>query len=65
MRVKNLQAWAGDTFSHVAGDVIELPEATALARIEAGLAEAVPAEQAELALGVEQPTKAKAKKPKA
>ena len=62
MRVKNLQAWAGESFSYVAGDVIELPEEIALARIEAGLVEAVPAEQAELALSMEQPKKAKKSK---
>lgn len=38
MRVINLQAWAGGDFSHLPGDVIELQDEIAQARIEAGLA---------------------------
>ncbi len=34
---KNGVSWAGSNFSHAPGDVVELPEATAQARQEAGL----------------------------
>lgn len=41
MRVRNLQAWAGEEFSYVAGDEIDLPDDIAQARIDAGLCEPV------------------------
>jgi hypothetical protein len=40
MKVVNLVPWAGLNFSYVPGDVIEMSEPTARARIDAGLAEA-------------------------
>ena len=40
MLVRNLVAWAGEGFSYVDGDVIDMPDAMAQARIEAGVAEA-------------------------
>lgn len=39
MLVRNLVAWAGDGFSYVDGDVIDMPDAIAADRIAAGLAE--------------------------
>lgn len=41
MRVKNLVPWAGDDFSCSPGEEIELADDVALARIEAGLCEAI------------------------
>lgn len=41
MRVRNLQAWAGEEFNYVAGDEIDLPDDIAQSRIDAGLCEAV------------------------
>ena len=41
MRVKNLPSWAGDDFSYAPGQIIDLDDVTAQARINAGLAEAV------------------------
>lgn len=38
MLVKNLVPWAGERFSYNPGDVIDMPEDMAKARIEAGLA---------------------------
>lgn len=38
MLVKNLVNWAGDRFVYEPGDLIEMPNDVALARIEAGLA---------------------------
>lgn len=43
MQVINLVHWAGRGFSYVPGDEISLPDATAEARVAAGLAEHVPA----------------------
>lgn len=43
MLVINTIAWAGERFSHKPGDVIDLPDKTANARIDAGLAERAPA----------------------
>jgi hypothetical protein len=42
MLVRNLVSWAGADFSHAPGDVVDLPDDVAAARIEAGFAEAVP-----------------------
>jgi hypothetical protein len=39
MKVKNLVPWAGEEFNYVPGDVVELPDAVAKDRIEAGLAQ--------------------------
>ena len=64
MRVINLQAWAGENFSYVAGDVIDLPDAVANGRIRAGLAAPVAAEQSELPLGVGEKTKQTASRKK-
>lgn len=50
MKVRNLQSWAGENFSYLPDEVIELPDAVALARIEAGLVESVTGEQGELPL---------------
>ncbi len=41
MLVKNLESWAGDNFSHAPGEIIDLPDEIALARIEAGLCAAI------------------------
>lgn len=41
MRVKNLHPWAGEDFSFSPGQEIELDDDIALARIEAGLCEAI------------------------
>jgi hypothetical protein len=41
MRVINTDSWAGETFSYRPGEVIELPDEIAEARIEAGLARPV------------------------
>jgi hypothetical protein len=41
MKIKNLVSWAGDTFSHAPGDVVEVDEGTAYMRIAEGLAEPV------------------------
>lgn len=38
MRVTNLQSWAGENFSYLPGEVVDLPKAIATARIKAGLA---------------------------
>lgn len=43
MRVVNLVAWAGADFSYLPGEVLELPDEVATARIEAGVA--APAEE--------------------
>jgi hypothetical protein len=40
MLVKNLTSWAGENFSYMPGDEIEIDDATAIARCEAGLASA-------------------------
>ena len=48
MKVKNLVHWAGPNWEHEAGQEIELDDATAVARCDAGLAEA-PAEELEAA----------------
>jgi hypothetical protein len=48
MLVKNLVNWAGPNWDHEAGQEIELDDATAVARCEAGVAEA-PAEELEAA----------------
>lgn len=47
MQIKNTQSWAGESFSYAPGDIVEVDDATAIARIAAGLAEAVgePAEE--------------------
>lgn len=45
MRVVNSQAWAGENFAYVQGDVIELPDNVAAARIAAGLAEPLEAQR--------------------
>jgi hypothetical protein len=45
MTVRNLVSWAGEDFSVRPGELIELSEEIALGRIEAGLAERLPAEQ--------------------
>ena len=57
MRVKNLHPWAGNDFSYLPGEEIELDDEVAVARIEAGLCEALP--------GSEAAPKAKGKKAKA
>lgn len=44
MRVRNLVSWAGEGFSHVPGDILELPDDMAAARIEGGVAEEAPPE---------------------
>ena len=41
MQVRNLDAWAGRDHVYNVGEIIDLPNATALARIAAGLCEAV------------------------
>lgn len=46
MKVRNTVAWAGIDFSYAVGDIIDLPETTALARIAEGLAEALPNKKA-------------------
>lgn len=56
MKVVNLQAWAGLEFSFTAGEILELPDEMALARIEAGLASPVEGD------GFEEPKKARRKK---
>lgn len=38
MRVVNVNSWAGESFSYRPGEVIELPDNVAEARIELGLA---------------------------
>jgi hypothetical protein len=38
MKIINTESWAGLEFSYAPGEVVELPDETALARIEAGLA---------------------------
>lgn len=38
MIVKNLVPWSGHRFSYTAGDLIDVPDDVAQARIEAGLA---------------------------
>jgi hypothetical protein len=38
MLIKNLVSWAGPRFSYEPGDIIEADDATARARIEAGVA---------------------------
>ncbi|MGC4050975.1 MAG: hypothetical protein QM757_16545 [Paludibaculum sp.] len=43
MRVTNLQSWAGENFSYLPGEVIDLPKAIATARIKAGLASPIQA----------------------
>ena len=40
MLVKNLVSWAGENFHHLPGQEIELDDAAAIARCEAGLAAA-------------------------
>ena len=40
MLVKNLVSWAGENFHHLPGAMIELDDATALDRCEAGVASA-------------------------
>lgn len=37
MKVKNLESWAGEDFSYAPGEIIDLPDDVAAARIEAGL----------------------------
>jgi|CXWL01.1.fsa_nt_gi hypothetical protein len=37
VRFENSVSWAGDNFSYIAGDVLELPKPVALARAEAGM----------------------------
>lgn len=37
VQFKNGVSWAGSNFSYVPGDIVELPEATAQARQDAGL----------------------------
>ena len=37
VRFENSVSWAGDNFSYIAGDVLELPKSVALARAEAGM----------------------------
>lgn len=44
MLVTNLVSWAGDDFSSVPGDVIDLPDTVAVARVNAGLAALIPAD---------------------
>lgn len=43
MQIINTVSWAGHDFSFSPGDTIDLPDEIALARIEAGLADALPA----------------------
>ena len=38
MLVKNLVSWAGQNFNYEPGELIEMPDAMAKARIKAGLA---------------------------
>lgn len=57
MLVVNLPAWAGADFSHTPGDVIELPDDVAQARIDAGLAEPVPMTDAPVKRGPGRPRK--------
>jgi hypothetical protein len=42
MLVRNLVSWSGHHFSHVPGDIVDLPEDMAEARMDAGLAEPAP-----------------------
>ena len=49
MKVKNLVHWAGPNWEHEAGTKIELDDATALARCDAGLCSALDAEELEAA----------------
>lgn len=37
VQFKNTESWAGENFSYAPGEIISLPEATALARQEAGM----------------------------
>lgn len=54
MRVKNLESWSGHDFSYVPGEIIEIDDDIALARIAGGVCAAIDEEPA--------PTKRKVKK---
>jgi predicted phage tail protein len=45
MKIVNLVSWAGENFSYIPGDVVEIDDEIGAARIEAGLASAVDAAQ--------------------